>query len=270
MRIVSEVSTSLYLTICHSKLSNSTMLPLKTLTPFCPHVSVPATTAVPPAWWWSCRCWGRRPRQALARSSTTRQTGWRPDQPPGSPLKNSSNDLWTTWITWAWWLTAWGERPWPGPVLPAQPALAAGQHIAGVTCVGDLLPGVKQDLSGHQATVGRLPGLATFLAWNIKQLTKYSQNPTIIEVVRMTTIYLWQLVAWGGPGDTMPELRWPTWSEFISGPTSETIKQMMTFPFTERGVFIWCEWGRALAGTNDGNHKMKWMSPPAPHCTVGN
>ena len=68
-------------------------------------------------------------------------------------------------------------------------------------------------------------------------------NSTIIEVVRMTIIYLWQLVAWGGPGDTMPELRWPTWSEFISDLTSETIKQMMTFPFTEVGVFIWCEGG---------------------------
>lgn len=39
MRIVSEVSTSLYLTICHSKLSNSKLPPLlKTLTPFWPHV----------------------------------------------------------------------------------------------------------------------------------------------------------------------------------------------------------------------------------------
>ena len=60
--------------------------------------------------------------------------------------------------------TACWQSPGPVPVLATHPPLAAGQHEALVAGVGHLLPGVKQDLSGHEAPVGWLPRLATLLA----------------------------------------------------------------------------------------------------------
>ena len=61
-------------------------------------------------------------------------------------------------------LTAGGERAGPDAVLPADAALAAGQHVAGAAAVDGLLAGVEQDLRGQEAAVSRLSRLPALLA----------------------------------------------------------------------------------------------------------
>ena len=70
-------------------------------------------------------------------------------------------------------LTAAGERAGPDAVVPADAALAAGQHVSGAAAVDGLLAGVEQDLRGQEAAVSRLARLPALLACVLCYLHKY-------------------------------------------------------------------------------------------------